>query len=150
MKQQPPKLIATFICLLLLAFVSINAQAQYAEKVVVNIPFQFSVGGEQFPAGEYTVKPTSQINSCFTIQSRRGRAATIVLAPITLQGNQRVNQARVVFHRYKNLYFLSQVWMPDSGSGNQVTMSGAERALRRELAGNNSSPQQITLLTRQR
>jgi len=42
-------------------------------------------------------------------------------------------QARLVFHRYGNTYFLSQVWMAGSGAGRELLKTRQERAIEREL-----------------
>jgi hypothetical protein len=42
-------------------------------------------------------------------------------------------EARLVFHRYGNTYFLSQVWMAGSSVGRELRKMRQERAIEREL-----------------
>jgi len=42
--------------------------------------------------------------------------------------------ARLVFHRYDNCYFLSEVWMSGERVGRELRKSAQERAIERELA----------------
>ena len=43
-------------------------------------------------------------------------------------------QAKLIFHRYGNHYFLAQVWVDGETEGLQAQKSRGERALQRELA----------------
>ena len=149
MKQQAFRIIATVGLFMACATAAINAQAQSAERMIINIPFAFSASNQELPAGEYSVKRISQNSSAFVIQSQDGRSAVIVLAHDSLQDDQQQARAKLVFHNYHGRYFLSQVWMLGYDIGNQVLESRAERTLRRELARKSAQPQQVALIPRQ-
>jgi hypothetical protein len=136
---------------LLLLTASYSAQAQSADRMVVNIPFEFSAGDKQLPAGEYSVKRTSATASAYTIQRTDSSAAVIVLATVTLGGGaEQQGGARLVLRRYGDVYFLAQVWMPNRGTGSQIPESRSERRLRREAAAKDSRPQQTVLFAGRR
>ena len=144
------KTIASFCILSALMVTSINARAQAAENMTIDIPFRFSVRGKTLPAGRYTVKRASLSVSAYTIQSRSvdGGDAVIVLALPSLNGGNAEARAKLVFNNYYGRHFLSQVWMPGSNTGNHIPQSKAERAFKRELASTNAQPQQVALLAR--
>lgn len=50
-----------------------------------------------------------------------------------IMGNRKSENARLVFHRYGNRYFLAEVWMGER-NGSQLAKSREERAVERELA----------------
>ena len=41
---------------------------------------------------------------------------------------------RLVFHRYDDLYFLSEFWTPGSNTGREIQISDREKALEKALA----------------
>ena len=143
MKKQMFKIIATFSFLVMLAALSINAQAQTAK---INIPFGFSAGNKTLPAGAYTIKRVSEGGSSFIVRNEKGRAAVIIPTSASLRDSSPQASMKLVFNRYGSMYFLSQVWMPNDETGHQVPMSRAERGLKRELASRNLQPQQVSLL----
>jgi hypothetical protein len=136
---------------LLLLTASYSAQAQSADRMVVNIPFEFSAGNVRLPAGEYSVKRTSATASAFTIQRTDSSAAAIVLAVGTVGGGaEQQGGARLVLRRYGHMYFLAQVWMPGRGTGSQIPESRSERRLRREVSAKDGRPEQVVLLAGRR
>ena len=121
------KLYSTFamLCLaLLMTFVSV--QAQSASKLEVNIPFEFQIGNETLPAGEYTIKRLTQ-NSVL-VRSLDGQRKAIARTPRAITGES-VETARekLVFNQYGKKYFLSQVWMARGSDGRELYKSEAEQ-----------------------
>ena len=115
-----------------LAFVSavVSANGQ-AKQVRANIPFQFVVGDKSLPAGEYVVKPFTN-SRVLNIGNRDSHRSALRMTSEII-GNPSSENARLVFHRYGNRYFLAEVWMGEQ-KGSQLTKSREERALERELA----------------
>ncbi len=116
-----------------LAFVSavVSANGQTIKQVRADIPFEFIVGDKSLPAGEYAVKPLTD-NGVIAIDNRDSHASALRMTK-EIAGNRKSENARLVFHRYGNRYFLAEVWMGDR-NGSQLTKSREERALERELA----------------
>lgn len=146
MKKQILRAIATMSFLMTLAAGSLNAQAQTAEKV--QIPFDFSAGSTKLPAGVYTVNRITNASACLVLRNINGRAAAIILTQESLHDNAQPSLARMVFNRYGDVYFLSQVWLSSRDAGHQVPVSRDERRLSRELSRASTQPRQISLLIR--
>ncbi len=136
MKKQTVKAFATMSLIITLATVSaiISASAQSSDmKVVASVPFDFTIGRQVMPAGEYTVKRLSQNSRAILIQSADGSASRIV-QPIPTQSAKEQEQGKLVFHRYGNQYFLSQIWSAGETVGNELRKSAAERELERSMS----------------
>ena len=110
-----------------------KANAQTSNKVVANIPFEFSVGYKTMPAGEYIVQTITSANDAVLVQSADGKSSALRLTEATTNKKNK-SQARLVFHRYGERYFLAQMWVGDSNAGRQLLKSQEERALEQELA----------------
>jgi hypothetical protein len=85
-----------------------------AQSLRVNIPFDFVVGNTTLPAGEYALRPLSPVGSIVGIKQVDGSAAMIVVTRPADQTGQ-TTEARLIFHRYGNECFLSQIWTGVNG-----------------------------------
>ena len=70
------------------------------------VPFAFTAGNQTLPAGEYTVTRSSVFPGVLSIRSRQG--AVFVLSPAQESGQ--ADAPRLVFTRYRDRYFLREVW----------------------------------------
>jgi hypothetical protein len=147
MKKQVLKAATMFVGIIALAFISALAvSAQNPRNLVVNIPFDFTVKGKTLPAGEYIVSRTSTVDEMsLTMKRSDGEATAIVLTkPISSEEIQ--SESRLVFHRYGERYFLSQVWTSGDALGRELYKTRQEQSLEIELAKNNSRSETITLV----
>jgi len=112
------------------AVASVNAQS--ANRIAADIPFDFSVGYKIMPAGGYTVKPVSASNALM-IQTADGTMAAVRLSDVTERAKN-IPHARLVFHRYGERYFLAEVWNGFDKTGRQLLKSQEESSLESELA----------------
>lgn len=103
------------------------------------IPFDFTIGSKSFAAGEYTVKQ-DVANSVVAIQSADHRSTMMTLTN-TVQASKTPDKGKLVFNRYGDRYFLSQVWTPGTDVGRQLLTSPAEKEL---IAQTRSKP--VTLV----
>jgi len=115
--------IALYAALLLTAPLSM-AQSKRGD-VAADIPFPFVVAGQTLPAGHYIVSPAS--DSSLRIQGSAHRG-TFVPTNIT-QRSISDTSCKLVFHRYGDSYFLSEVWVTGNDRGRQLLRSRAEREL---------------------
>jgi len=115
-----------------LAFVSavVSAKGQ-STQAVAKVPFEFIVGDKTLPSGQYTVRAVSDTNKAALMI--RGKSSAIRLTN-EIQPNPNKTEARLVFHRYGERYFLSEVWMGGDSTGRHLLQSGQERSIERELA----------------
>ena len=115
---------------LMVALVSAHAQSR---SVVANIPFEFEVGGTTLKAGEYSVKAFTANADALLITSDDSKDRAIRFSN-TIEARNVPKQAKLVFHRYGQRYFLSEVWTQGERTGRQLLKSSAERAIEGQLA----------------
>ena len=108
---------------------AISVAAQSARSKITNIPFDFIVGEKTLPAGEYTFEPNRRdSDNVWLIQSRKGNASVLV-ATISVRANQSPDETQLVFRKYGDQYFLSQIWTPGGNTGRELLITRSEREL---------------------
>ncbi|HXG66710.1 MAG TPA: hypothetical protein VNO70_16535 [Blastocatellia bacterium] len=121
---------------LFIALAVTSAQAQHPGTVTAKIPFAFTVGEKTLPAGEYTIQfpAATGLRSRLLIRSADSSSALIVLTnAASAKGN--VEEPKLVFTRYGDQHFLSQVFAPGLGAGQEVPKpKGAEKLARTHTA----------------
>jgi hypothetical protein len=102
--------------------------AQAQELLVVNIPFDFVAGNMTLPAGEYSIKVAAPERTLLLIDRKHAVASgfmnTHAVAKTEIQ-----TESKVIFNRYGDRYFLSQVWAAGSSSGRQLLKSAREKEM---------------------
>jgi hypothetical protein len=130
------------LCLMLTV---VSVQAQTGSKITVTVPFDFQVGTQKLSAGAYTVQQVSQ--NSMLITSADGQARTLVSTPRMAGAGTTAKDAKekLVFKKYGDQYFLSQVWVSRGAGGRELYQSDAERKASRDmkLANNTDKPQRI-------
>ena len=107
----------------------VAAQAVQAdEPMLVNIPFAFVAGNETLPAGEYRVQKLDGNSTVVLIRCSDAKASAMVLSNAA-QAKETQTQSKLVFKRYDNRYFLSQVWKAGSIRGRELLKSQAEKEI---------------------
>ncbi len=135
MRKEILKGLTMLLVVVALAFVSavVSANAQSTRKIVADVPFEFVVGDQALPSGKYSVKAITASGDGLMIQSNNSKHCVMRLSNrIAPKGNN--TEARLVFHRYGDRYFLSEIWSGEDQTGRQLLKSRQERALQRELA----------------
>jgi hypothetical protein len=127
--------IATMIVLMIVAGLSTaRAQTSGTTQFTANIPFEFRIGNQTMPAGEYTVRCTNPASDVKVLQLRSGdRRASVMVRTNSVIGKT-LTDAKLVFNRYGNHYFFAQAWLPADNIGMQVPKSRSEKQIARELA----------------
>ncbi len=125
------------VVVLSMAVASVSARAQASFPLAANIPFDFVVGKQTLPAGEYRIEQPSS-NSVLLIRSTDGHTSTIVMTMAAL-ANDWQSESKLVFNRYGDQYFLSQIWTAGNKSGRELYKSPREtelagKAVKREVA----------------
>jgi hypothetical protein len=128
MKRQAFSLIS-LLSLLLVAGSAI-AQTVY---VRANIPFNFAVGNKTFPAGTYDVGPIDHSDKILLLKARDGHASMMVLSNVA-ENLTPADKTKLVFNRYRNQYFLSEIWVNGATRGNRLLKSSREKELTRDMA----------------
>ena len=107
------------------------ANGQSAKRLVVQVPFDFNVGDQAVPAGQYDVINPSNTGGALSVRNRDGKGQAMILGRSAERGGQMIS--KLVFHRYGSTYFLAQAWMSGDSTGCEVSKTKQERALEREL-----------------
>ena len=116
----------------------VSAQAQTLQyKLTVDIPFDFTVSGQKLPAGQYLVGRAHEASGDSVLQVRSTDGHTTANRFSIPVGTLRTkNRAEVIFHRYGDQYFLSEVWPAGGGTGRAFLKTHAERDLERSAREN--------------
>jgi hypothetical protein len=115
-----------------LLWVCTLATAQ-AQSMRFNIPFDFVAAGTTFPAGDYRVAKSYPNQSTVSLTGEKGGPNAICLTN-SLQSLHVSETGKLIFNRYGNQYFLSQVWAPGAQIGQRLPASKAEREIARNAA----------------
>ena len=109
------------------------ARAQSVQEQTANITFTFNVGDKTFPAGLYRVRQLNPASDrvALEIKSEDGRLSKIMLTSFVRPGKN-TEQARLVFTRYGEQYFLTTVWTHAQDEGLALPTSRSERTLARK------------------
>jgi hypothetical protein len=118
-----------FTVILAVAPSSAVSHAQDTEDaVVVNVPFAFGDGFQNFDAGRYTIRMGDQ-----KILAIRGDSHSGFAMAWFEENSQPSKTTKVVFRRYGNRYVLSEIWIAGETSHTYLLPSKAEK---REMAAN--------------
>lgn len=109
------------------------ANGQAGHQVTTRVPFDFIVADKTFRSGQYEVLDMNAAGDALSIKQVGGGSQTILLTSSVVKNGQRDTAAKLVFHRYGDTYFLSQVWLAGRSTGSELARSRQERAIQREL-----------------
>jgi hypothetical protein len=136
MSKEVVKGLAKFGLLVVMTMIAAVAptKAQSLEyKLTANIPFDFTVGEKKLMAGEYSVHRAQQSagDLIIVISSADGHSNVTRLTFTTTRNAE--DKARLVFHRYGEEYFLSEIWPAGALAGRELPKSRSERELQRNV-----------------
>ena len=127
MTKQALRTFTMLSLVLMLTAVSVCAQSE--RSGVLNIKFNFIVGGKTLPAGEYIVEPNrTDSHNVWLVQNKEGNASAL-FTTMPVRANQTQEETKLVFHKYGDQYFLSQIWTPGGNTGRELLMPRLEREL---------------------
>ncbi len=96
-------------------------------KFRANIPFEFRIGNEVLPAGQYDLRIDPADHRLMV--SQIGGETVVVTWALNTQRPSTPAYSSVVFDKYGDTYFLRQVWDGSAAHGHQLTQSKAERQM---------------------
>jgi hypothetical protein len=102
-------------------------QAQSKARGRVEIPFTFHVRDAALPAGTYTVEEFVTTGTVLITNNETGKAV-LTLAPANRAGD--TDESKLVFNKYGDRYFLSELWFAGKGAGDCVPVGKLEREVR--------------------
>jgi hypothetical protein len=106
----------------------VMAQAQVDTLAVkAKIPFAFTAGSTQFPAGTYIFIPMKDVTPTLEVQSLKEKTHETVSAETIKQNQGEPMKPQLVFDRVGDKDFLRQVWIEQKDyliekSGNETSM----------------------------
>ena len=109
-----------------------SAFAQPSQMLTVDLPFAFQVNNKQLPAGKYQVKAEAG-HAVVLLRSVDCKQAMFSLS-MPIESKKNHADSTLVFRRYGDRYFLSQIWVGGSNSGRGLPTSAAEREVARSWA----------------
>jgi hypothetical protein len=135
---------ALVIAALMALAVMVSARvAQAQESMVVNIPFDFTAGNSTLPAGEYTVKMSGAQHTLILID-RKDATASVFVSSNAASSAEPQSESKLIFNRYGDRYFLSQVWNAEYSTGRQLLKSAREKEMAQ--VAKNETQGQVTLV----
>ena len=140
MKKQALRTFTMLSLVLMVTAVSVCAQSE--RSGVLNIQFNFIVGGKTLPAGEYTVEPNKKdSHNVWLVQSREGNASAL-FTTMPVRADQTQEETKLLFHKYGDQYFLTQIWTLGGTTGRELLMPRLER----ELAKNGVEREKVVVI----
>jgi len=125
----------TLVVGLTLVTAVVSANAQSARVSTARIPFEFNVGDKALPAGQYLVKTITESGEAVMISNDNGGSVRLTHS---IRSSKTPARGKLVFHRYGDTYYLSEVWNKGEMTGRQLFRSKQERNIERQLARTNS------------
>lgn len=144
-------ILSIFAALVLLAAIAAqSALARTTSSIVVQIPFDFQVAGKTLPAGRYVIERSTLFSADGLSLRNTDKKHGVYVLTSTVQSNLRQRGSRLVFNRYKDQYFLSQMWTSGEASGRELIKSDRELNVERELARAGEAPERVSVAATQK
>jgi hypothetical protein len=121
------KILSIVAALTIIIPMTIIGFAGLSGRVTANIPFDFTVGNKEFKAGKYSVGRLSASYNTNTLIIRSEDGHAVANFNVNNATDKSGSQARLIFRRYGNQYFLAKVFDGQSGQGAEFLKSKAER-----------------------
>ena len=137
---------AALICSLLTVVAAATAYAQLPGTAVrATIPFDFSVRGKTLPAGDYEIRRITDEPGGLIISNLNDRHERMVFETAAVQANKIQNRGEIIFERYGDSYFMSEIFAGGLQNGRELYPSREERRLRNESASNKTEPATVAV-----
>ena len=126
------------------------------------IPFQFNVGEQTLPAGEYRIERINRLTSLEILVIRHVATGRSMFVTASSTEGKREEMTQLVFHRYGEISYLAQLKGVEPNLRLELFESRAERALKgerqkavraragSEIAENGTDYQTVTIALRLR
>ena len=147
MKREALRFVAMVVLLVMVAFVSALASASAqtpSHNLSADIPFEFNVGDKTLPAGTYLISQINGDGSVLRVRNSDDNQNAIRLTN-SVTTAQPKEISTLVFERYGERYFLSQIWVVGNREGREMVKSGQQRAADRELARRDQKAENVTI-----
>lgn len=124
-------LIVVTLSLLVIAG-GVAAYAQVTDAIEADIPFSFTVGKMNLPAGKYTIKPLGSLpEGVMEIRGADLKRARVFLTE-NAQAAREPHKTELIFDQAGDQFFLSEIFEEGNRFGVQVPKSRVEKKLEKE------------------
>jgi hypothetical protein len=122
------QVLSLFVALVLaLTIGASKAKAQIIGDLEVNVPFQFHVGNTKLPAGKYVIHMLDDSDlKVMEISSADGSTSALFEVQ-QAEANSTPAKSELIFNKYGNRYFLTELFEEGSSSGSEVLKSRYEK-----------------------
>jgi hypothetical protein len=107
------------------SFVTAGSAMAQDHQVKASVPFNFTVNGDRLPAGTYTIGSDISSPHVITITERAKNVHLMAVALPDSDGPRITN--KLVFHKYGNQYFLSEVRCDSASMNVHLSTSKQEK-----------------------
>jgi hypothetical protein len=102
------------------------------QRLRYDIPFVFHFGDRVMPAGQYDVSTAvNNVRDVLSLECYACRTNVIATTFPVGGGANLSGEGRLVFNKYGDTYFLSEVWTPGYTQGGSLSKSKTEREMAR-------------------
>jgi len=124
------QLLSLFIALVFaLTLYASKAHAQIVGGLEANIPFEFHAGNAKLPAGKYFVRMLDDSDlRIMEIRSANGKTSALFEVQES-EANSTPAKSELIFNKYGNRYFLSELFDEGNPSGSRVPKSRYEEKI---------------------
>jgi hypothetical protein len=122
----------------------VSANGQSSQRQVANIPFNFTIGDKNMPAGRYDVSQVTSGGEAIRVRDTQGTRSAIRLSNLMVKTNP-TERAKLVFRRYGKSYFLAEVWSAGYANGRRLLKSDGEEAAKSELAADQKKYERVEI-----
>jgi hypothetical protein len=124
------------VLFVLAAILLVPAARAQQNGVKANVPFDFVVGNQAYPAGEYTLRAALNDSGIIRIENVNEVSGAFTLSN-ECSKSMPSTETKLVFHHMGGRYFLYQVWTAGNLTGREFPKSRIEV----ELAQNHEKPE---------
>ena len=135
MKSNMFKALTILAAALAIAVPMIQAQSRLDARV----PFAFIAGEKSMPAGSYEISTSGAAPVLCSLETNQSR---FLMNSIHLQ-DWNAKSSKLVFHKYGDQYFLSEIWDGQSSIG--VKLAESRREKETKMAADHSSRETVVI-----
>jgi hypothetical protein len=108
-----------------------GAAAQVRSRIVVDVPFEFTVNGKTLPAGKYSVSRVHEDSGYVLYIKKDGSNEGTSFTTNAAVNMSAPNKVALIFHHYGSDHYLAEVWTGSNNLGYRLPASRAELAAAR-------------------
>jgi hypothetical protein len=123
-KKESKTMKHSFLAVGLFAALACSGLRAQTMDLRANVPFDFRLGEKVMPAGQYVIHHSDCV---LTVREQNGGNATVIHLTQPTIRRDTPKTGQLVFNRYGENYFLSQIWSPYSKDGRSLMKSSRER-----------------------